>query len=160
MLKDLIRIIGSACVIAGAFLYFNPTGISEDVVESATLQTEIDTLQSKLDKTTKELANLQLSIKEAEQPVEEKPEDTIEDAAEDTSSEQNSTDKSILVIEPGMGSTTVANELAKAGIVEDASAFEFYLAKTELAGKIQIGEYELDSSMSYEKIVDVITSSK
>lgn len=162
MVKDLFRIIGSACVIAGAMLYIVPTTNQDNPDENTLLKAEVTALESELAKTSKELANLQLAIKEAEQPAEEEQqEEKKEDSVEDSSSEQEqaSMDKPILVIKPGMNSTTVADELAKAGIVEDASAFEFYLAKTELAGKIQIGEYELETSMSYEKIVDIITSS-
>lgn len=164
MIKDLTRIIGSACILASAILYFFPNTSTEQSSENVQLKSEVSALQSKLDDTTKELASLQLSLKESEKPAEEnnkeKAEETVEAKSDEAASSSVPSGTATLLIESGMGSTTVANELAKAGIIEDAAAFELYLTQNKLAGKIQIGEYELNESMSYQEIIDRITSSK
>lgn len=126
---------------------------SEDNTETVQLKTEIAALQTTLQETEEELANIQMSLEEAEKS----PEKEIENS-EATSAESASNSKTILRIERGMDSTAVANELAKSNIIENAAQFEVYLAKNNLSGKIQIGEYNLNSSMAHEEIGKLITS--
>lgn len=166
MLRDFIRIIGSACILAGGILYFFPSTVGEDASKNTQLKSEITILEEQLDDTSKELANLKISVKEKEatdeEPKKEVDKEEVteeEEKVEQPTSEPTSNDSQTLIIEPGMDSTTVANNLAEMKIIEDAPAFALYLDQNKLAGKIQIGEYELNNSMSYKEIVDIIASS-
>lgn len=168
MIKDLLRVLGGACVIAGTILYFSPDVTTEDESENNRMKTEISTLQSELKTATEELASLQISLKEAEKPSKEKAKEAEElEAPEEKMTETvdepvtpPALDRTVLLIEPGMNSTKVASELENKGLIKDASQFEVDLVKSKLAGKIQIGEYELKPSMSHDDIIKMITSSK
>lgn len=65
-----------------------------------------------------------------------------------------------LDIMPGMNTLAVAKELKENKIIEDEDAFHFYLASNDLSKRIQIGTYELNSSMTIEEIAKLITNSK
>lgn len=65
-----------------------------------------------------------------------------------------------LDIMPGTNTLAVAKELKENKIIEDEDAFHFYLASNDLSKRIQIGTYELNSSMSIEEIAKLITNTK
>lgn len=65
-----------------------------------------------------------------------------------------------LDIMPGMNTLAVAKELKENKIIEDEDAFHFYLASNDLSKRIQIGTYELNSSMTIEEIAKLITNTK
>lgn len=65
-----------------------------------------------------------------------------------------------LDIKPGMNTLAVAKELKENKIIEDEDAFHFYLASNDLSKRIQIGTYELNSSMTIEEIAKLITNTK
>lgn len=146
---------GTACIIAGVILYFTNSA-GEDpkaLAENKKLQTEVDSLQSLLHKTEIELANLQTLSANAKKPAED-----LQNEQEDTDSHEDSITKTVLVIESGTTSKDVANTLEQSAIIKDADQFNAYLTKNNLSGKVQIGEYNLDSSMSIETIANHITS--
>lgn len=155
MLNDLLRTIGAACIIAGAALYF-AIPASDDakvIAENEQLQAEIDSLQSVLAQTEKELANVQSLAVNAEKSA-----DELENEQEDADNPQEKIAKFVLQIEEGTTSQVVATQLEQAEIIEDAEQFNAYLTDNDLSGKIQIGEYELDASMSIQTIANAITS--
>ncbi|AOV07856.1 endolytic transglycosylase MltG [Sporosarcina ureilytica] len=157
MLKDLLRIIGVACILSGIFLYLttNSPGKESDLqAETNELKHEIAILETKLQATQSELANLQTLTTEANQSkANQQPE--IEDANNETTIVET-----ILHIVSGTSSKDVANELANASIIADPEALNAYLKTHDLAKKIQIGEYRLNSSMSIEKISKLITNTQ
>ncbi|MDG5470810.1 hypothetical protein P6709_03550 [Jeotgalibacillus sp. ET6] len=67
------------------------------------------------------------------------------------------TTRFILTIEPGMTSPEISQELEEFDIIEDASKLDEYLNNQELTENIQIGKYDVNSSLSIEEIADLIT---
>ena len=62
-----------------------------------------------------------------------------------------------LVIGSGESSTTVSKNLKKAGIVEDAAAFDRFLCNNGYDKKIITGTYEIPYGASEEEIAKIIT---
>lgn len=62
-----------------------------------------------------------------------------------------------LVIGRGESSTTVSKNLKKAGIVEDAAAFDRFLCNNGYDKKIITGTYEIPYGASEEEIAKIIT---
>lgn len=84
------------------------------------------------------------------------PEDTPvspEDGNPDTPTGETVT----LVIGRGESSTTVSKNLKKAGIVEDAAAFDRFLCNNGYDKKIIAGTYEIPYGASEEEIAKIIT---
>lgn len=149
MMKTVLRTIGIGCILAGGIVYF--TNDLNEVVgnsEVQQLQDEVNGLKSELANTKKELAIAQTSSS-TEKNVPKKDEKANEPAA-----------KPSLIIESGSNSTIVAKSLENLGVIQDAAAFDTYLADNELSGKIQIGEYQLDASMDFQAIAQIITKDK
>lgn len=63
-----------------------------------------------------------------------------------------------LVVRPGVNATTITTLLAENGIVDDEAEFQLYLTSNGYSKKIRVGTYELNSTMSYEEIVNIITT--
>ena len=93
------------------------------------------------------------------------PEKAIEPAAtpetpvspEDGSSDTPAGETFTLVIGRGESSTTVSKNLQKAGIVEDAAAFDKFLCNNGYDKKIITGTYEIPYGASEEEIAKIIT---
>lgn len=148
MIKDFFRIIGAACILSGIILYFSPGAKSDTKLaeQNKALQEEMETLQAKLQKTEKELANLQTLSADASSSDEEQKE------------EVNEVKQLRLTIETGTTSKNVADELKNAGIVEDAKVFNDYLTDNQFSRNIQVGIYEIDETMTEEEIAKLITT--
>lgn len=65
-----------------------------------------------------------------------------------------------LNIDDGMTSKDVSEQLARAGLIKKAADMNTYLAKHKMQHLIQIGEYELNSTMDMETMAKMITGSK
>ncbi|WP_054635448.1 endolytic transglycosylase MltG [Thalassobacillus sp. C254] len=63
----------------------------------------------------------------------------------------------ILQIEKGMNSKEVAQTLEALHIIQDADSFQAKMADKEVTHSIKTGSYELNSSMSADEIIEVIT---
>ncbi len=75
---------------------------------------------------------------------------------------QESTDSvvtSTLSIRGGMFSSAVAQALQSSGIIKDAGDFDRYLESNGYSERIMTGDYQVDSSMSYEQLAKIITKS-
>lgn len=57
----------------------------------------------------------------------------------------------------GLLSSSVARELKKAGIIDDADAFDDYLEESGYGRKIIAGNYKIPKNASYEQIAKIIT---
>lgn len=62
-----------------------------------------------------------------------------------------------LIVQSGMDSSQIANTLEKSGIVKSGKDFEQFLTNKDWTRSIQVGTYQLNSSMSYEQIGKIIT---
>lgn len=143
-MRSLLQVIGLGCLLAAAILYVVPQEKNGSTKEAVALQQEIKILQEKLTHTEQALAAAQMtSLAPPENSTETKEPDEVV--------------KGILTIEQGSNSTIVANRLVKMGMVENANEFESFLQQQGLSGKIQIGEYEIKSSMTIEEIAALIT---
>lgn len=157
MLRDFLRTIGTACIIAGIALYFlgPSTDNTKDNGNSSVHDVEMQTLQDTLKRTKEELATLQMASLATEQPPRD---DTNNDVEEDSSSP--GIVKVLFLIEADTEPDSISYELEQSGIIDDANAFEDYLAANNLSKKIKIGEYKLDSSMTHNNIAKIITNTK
>lgn len=66
----------------------------------------------------------------------------------------------ILIVQPGMNGTQVAELLADLKIIDDAEAFIQYLIEQNLTTKIEVGQFELNSKMTFEEIAKIITEKR
>ncbi|MFJ7933655.1 hypothetical protein [Sporosarcina sp. NPDC096371] len=148
MIREVLRILGVGCILASGILYFTNDGSAISDTQVIKLQDELVNLKSDLAKTKEELAIAQTtSSTEAKVPRMDQKE--VESLTEP-----------LLTIEPGSNSTVVSASLEKLGIIKNAAEFDAYLADHALAGKIQIGEYKVDTSMDFESIAKTITTGK
>lgn len=63
----------------------------------------------------------------------------------------------VIRITSGASSYTISKELAEAGLVEDASAFDDFLCNSGYSRKIRIGVYEIYPGTSEEDIAKIIS---
>ncbi|WP_096270594.1 hypothetical protein [Paucisalibacillus globulus] len=75
----------------------------------------------------------------------------------DNKKEEENTKNFTLVIESGMPSSSISNELEANGIIDDAAEFISYLEDEGYAVRIQLGEFQLSSDMSYFEIAEALT---
>ena len=107
--------------------------------------------------TEQETASAQENGTEPEKATE--PETTPDTpvSPEDGSSDTPAGETFTLVIGRGESSTTVSKNLQKAGIVEDAAAFDKFLCNNGYDKKIITGTYEIPYGASEEEIAKIIT---
>lgn len=169
MMKDLLRILGSAAIIAGIALYFIPT--TEEITSEKALQEEIVTLKEKITSSEELIATLQASIAtnedkaQEEQPKVEAPESKQEDnvakeqeSVESTSDNKPNSPTKEFSIKPGADSIQVSQELQDAKIIKDAAQFQTDLETEDRSANIQIGNYELSPAMTHKEIIKIITA--
>ncbi|MFD1203906.1 endolytic transglycosylase MltG [Sporosarcina contaminans] len=157
MIRDLFRAVGIGCIISGGILYVADTSSSSNPTESSdSYKEQLQAAEAELAKVKKELATAQISS--AADSV-----DTKNSKTETQNNDVVSSDpimKTILTIERGSNSSDVASKLERAGLIENAREFEQYLREQHLSGRIQIGEYEIDSTMDMKKIASLITGAQ
>lgn len=164
MIKLVFRTVGIGCILAAGILYF--TNIDEDT--SLANDQQLKDMKMELDRVKKELAIAQtLSTSKDEEKTTPDPSREEDEALEDETVEEAVTEtvndpiiKTVLTIEPGSTSTTVANKLERSGILTNGTELEQYLTDNQLSGRIQIGEHEIDSTMTIETIAGIITNTK
>lgn len=61
-------------------------------------------------------------------------------------------------IESGMASSQISRLLEERGIVDDAEAFNSYLLEHDYSLRVQLGEHELQTGMSYYEIAERLTN--
>ena len=161
MIKDLVRGVGIGCILAGGILYF--TNTDPDANEANNYKAQLKEVQIELDTVKKELAIAQtLTSPKAEGDGADSSAANIENTkpTSDKVTTSNQITKAILTIEAGSTSASVAKKLERAGIIENAKEFEKYLLDKGLAGRIQIGEHEVDTTMDLDTIASIITNTK
>ena len=111
--------------------------------------------QRELTEVKKQLAELQLDLNAAQQVQTVAPKETAET---ETTEEQAPTAASMtLSIEVGMTSSEISEKLAATTTVLHTDELDNYLSDQGLAGRVQVGNYELNSSMSLKQIAETIT---
>ncbi|SER21232.1 endolytic transglycosylase MltG [Piscibacillus halophilus] len=66
-------------------------------------------------------------------------------------------DSKVLNIESGMTLGDIASELDRLNIIDDVQSFSQYMEEQGYSREIQLGEYEINTDMSYEEIASLIT---
>jgi len=168
MMKELLRTIGISCLVAGGVLYFTGQVETPSDPDLMGLQTKLEKTEEELARAKEALAMVQTSSSTDHIPSQPAAQEPKREQSEPARTEQpaapeappQSAVKTVLAIQPGSNSTTVSAALERLGIVEDGNEFEKYLISQKMAGKIQIGEHELDSTMDYKTIARKITSAK
>lgn len=161
MMKDILRGVGIGCILAGGILYFTNNDSNPSHAEQYKVQ--LDELQTELDSVKKDLAVAQtLSSSKTEKNDGKNPSIRESKTETETNSESASkpVTKIILTIEAGSTSTTVAEKLERSGIIDSAKELEQYLIDNGLAGRIQIGVHEVDTTMDLGTIAGIITNTK
>jgi hypothetical protein len=103
------------------------------------------------------------ALKEEKEKREAESNEEAESAEEGTDEETNEeapavVNQTIFSIEAGMNSKDIAAELKVLEIIEDEREFERYLLDQEVDRYLRTGRYRLDSGMSFQEIVTVLTN--
>ena len=151
-----IRNIGIGLFLAGLAFQIEAIFTDEEITSThAVSQKTYDEAQQELSDVKKQLAQLQLDLNSAQQAETSEPDETAptETPPEPTTSEAAMT----LSIEVGMTSSEISAALEDSGIIQNSVDLDNYLSDQGLAGRIQLGNYELTSSMSLKQIAETIT---
>lgn len=161
MKRTFFRAFGIACFLIGMLIFFIdrydfPISLSNSENTTKNQQDEVDKLKKQLKDANKQIEKLQKQLKDDEKKDEaSKTTDDTTDTAKD--SEQDTVVKGTLYIYSGLSIFDVAKKLKEMGIIENSVEMELFLAQPEYSRSLQIGQYELDSSMSIEEIANIIT---
>ena len=110
------------------------------------------------EETQPEESEMQETKPEESKAEETKPEETKPEESQPEETQNKETDKMVsIVITKGESSTSVSKSLQKAGLVEDAAAFDKYLCANGYDKKIVTGTYEIPIGASEEEIAHLIT---
>ena len=83
---------------------------------------------------------------------------TTEAGTTEATTEKKGTVKAKITVTSGMDSSTVAELLADAGIVDDAEKFDAFLNEKGYATDIKINTSEFNNAMTYEEIAKQLTT--
>lgn len=159
MNNSAIRAFGIALFLVGALIALATRfDFSIGLPTKASTNGEQVMLQKKLAQANQEIASLKEQIKQApkENTEKPKPSESINKSVDST----NNTATMTLQIYSGMAPYTVAKKLEDGGIIDNSVEMELLLANAKYARSLQIGSYEVNSSMSLEEIARLITGKK
>ncbi|WP_337980811.1 hypothetical protein [Lysinibacillus sp. JNUCC-52] len=166
-MKSSIRAFGIALFLVGALLSvadrfdFNiglPTVASKN-------DKDVEELQQQLEQATKEIASLKAQSTKETVTESTKEANTTDGHAESEPAESSTpasddTVKMTLQIYSGITPYIVAQKLEDGGIIPNSVEMELLLANAKYARSLQIGSYEVNSSMTLEDIAKLITRKK
>lgn len=95
---------------------------------------------------------------ELEEPEPGEPGPGTEDTPEPVASGAGETVE--ITIRSGAGSRSVSNQLAEAGLIADAAAFDRYLCDNDYARRVCTGTFDIPMGTSEEQIARIITRSR
>ena len=151
-----IRHIGIGLFLAGAALQIEENVEKDDITStSAITEVAYDQAQQELTEVKKQLAKLQLDLNNAQQEQANASEENVD--AESTTETDPTVASMTLTIQIGMTSSEISAQLEDAGIILNRVDMDDYLSDQGLAGRIQVGSYKLNSSMSLKQIAETIT---
>jgi hypothetical protein len=97
---------------------------------------------------------------DVEEDIEETVDETLEldEYEEDVavSSKEEEQNLVLLTIERGESSNTVASELERLQVIDNAIEFDEYLCDYDFSKKIRVGVYEISMDATYEEIANII----
>lgn len=160
MNNSAIRAFGIALFLVGALIAF-ATRFDFSIglpTKASTNGEQVMELQKKLAQANQEIASLKEQIKQVPKENTEKP-NPSESINKSVDSPKNSATMT-LQIYSGMAPYTVAKKLEDGGIIDNSVEMELLLANAKYARSLQIGSYEVNSSMSLEEIARLITGKK
>lgn len=156
-MSSIIKGLGIGLFTAGILFTFISTSNSSAVSNTApkgyelVKSEELKSLQAELSTSKEQLAQIQLDL---EAMSKENNTDGQVEEVEDPSSDQI---KTVLIIRSGMTSTDISLILEQTNIIKNRKDFDQYLEDKKLSEGIQIGTYELNSSMTIAEIANLIT---
>lgn len=156
MNKAAIRFFGIGLFLAGAAFQVQQMISSNDKSTNGSTQQSYEQAQQELTNVKSQLAQLQLDLENAKKK-EPTPEVVTSKPTDSENKAGPSTSNTMLNIQAGMTSQDISAFLQQAGIIQNKLDFENYLEAQGLSGKIQIGEYELNSTMTIKQIAEIIT---
>ncbi|PYZ94296.1 hypothetical protein CR194_01825 [Salipaludibacillus keqinensis] len=160
--KDSFRGAAAGLFLAGTVLaatyYMQPEVLSYD--ETAVLEEQSETTLSKGE--YEQLEQLEVeneALRKQLEGVEDSSQENDDSEEPETNTEESDPVYfSILSIEPGMTSQDISEKLVRLNIIHDSESLAQELAAQGVEDRIQLGEYTLNSDMSVEEIVTIITS--
>ncbi|MGE7841026.1 hypothetical protein ACQKNX_09565 [Lysinibacillus sp. NPDC093712] len=167
MNKSSIRAFGVALFLVGALLSVADRfdlNIGLPTVAS-TNDKAVEELQKKFEQATKEIASLKAQTTKETVTQNTKEENATDATAEREHAESSTPDSDdevtmTLQIYSGITPYIVAQKLEDGGIITNSVEMELLLANAKYARSLQIGSYEVNSSMTLEEIAKLITGKK
>ena len=167
MNKSAIRAFGIALFLVGALLAVADRfelNIGLPTVASSN-DKDVKELQEKLAQATKEIASLKVqstseTVKDLKQENDDVTNATTEEEPIDRTPDSDSDVTMTLQIYSGITPYIVAQKLEDGGIIANSVEMELLLANAKYARSLQIGSYEVNSSMTLEEIAKLITGKK
>ncbi|WP_394187739.1 hypothetical protein [Paenisporosarcina quisquiliarum] len=156
-MSSIIKGLGIGLFTAGILFTFistsNSSGVSKTAPNGYELvkSEELKSLQAELSTSKEQLAQIQLDLEAISK--ENNTDEQVEEF-DDPSSDQI---KTVLIIRSGMTSTDISSILEQTNIIKNRKDFYQYLEDKKLSEGIQIGTYELNSSMTIAEIANLIT---
>lgn len=88
-------------------------------------------------------------------------EESREDGESQTDESNQETGETVTItVQSGSGSRTVCNQLAEAGLIENAAEFDRYLIDNGYSKRICVGTYEIEVGVNEEEIAKIITKTR
>lgn len=167
MNKSSFRAFGIALFLVGALLSVAARfdlNIGLPTVAS-TNDKDVEELQKQLEQATKEIASLKAQTTKETVTENTKEENATDATAESEHAESSTPDSDdevtmTLQIYSGITPYIVAQKLEDGGIITNSVEMELLLANAKYARSLQIGSYEVNSSMTLEEIAKLITGKK
>ena len=167
-MKKTLRGIGIGIFLVGAtFTVIQQFDEPISQEKASTYKNQIKDLEQQLAEAKEQLTNTETAAPiAATAEAEQKNTDNTEeqqateqiDKAEQ-SSEENGVYGTILVYE-GVTAYDIGKQAEDAGIIENGRELELYLSKPEYARSLQIGQFELHSTMTLEQMAKTLTGKK
>lgn len=169
-MKKTLRGIGIGLFLAGAaFTMIQQFDEPISQEKASKYEKQITDLEQQLAKAQEQLTSLETSPATANTSEDEKEttnntekqQVTETEKVDNTeqSSEENAVHGTILIYE-GVTLYDVGKQAEDAGIIENGRELELYLSKPEYARSLQIGQFELHSTMTLEQMAKTLTGKK
>lgn len=116
--------------------------------------------EKKYNELTTTLSETELELEALKEEKEKREAESAEEGTDEETNEEAPAvvNQTIFSIEAGMNSKDIAAELKVLEIIEDEREFERYLLDQEVDRYLRTGRYRLDSGMSFQEIVTVLTN--
>ena len=167
-MKKTLRGIGMGLFLTGAsFTIIQQFDEPISQEKASTYEKQIKNLEQQLAKAQEQLTNTETPSAVANTPEEEKETTNITTKQQVTEqidnteplSEENVVHGTILIYE-GVTPYDIGKQVEDAGIVENGRELELYLSKPEYARSLQIGQFDLHSTMTLEQMAKTLTGKK